>query len=88
MLVYGGYRFPTVNFYYRPPLNKTMESSDNEVSILRYQFSTRSWEELTTYPNMGEVAPGNNSTNNSMSEDLSGVPGQRYGHTAVVHNVS
>ncbi len=87
MLVYGGYRFPASNSYYRLPLNETVTETVEVVSILRYHFATKSWDEVETYPSMNGEAPGNNSTNDSMSEDLPGVPGPRYGHTAVVYNV-
>ncbi len=90
MLVYGGYRFPTQDYYYRAPANETMANDTQEVSILQYHFANKSWEEVKTYPSisMDGDAPSNNSTNGSMSDDQPGVPQPRYGHTAVVYNVS
>ncbi len=89
MLVYGGYRFPTQDYYYRPPAaNETMTNVTREVSILRYRFVTKAWEEVKTYPSMNGDAPSVNSTNGSMIDDKPGVPQPRYGHSAVVYNVS
>ena len=89
MLVYGGYQFPIEEYYYRTQTNQTVSNDvESEVTILRYRFSTRSWDEVATYPSVSGDAPGDSSTNGSMSEDLHTMPQQRYGHTAVVYSVS
>ena len=89
MLVYGGYQFPVEEYYYRTEANQTVsDDAEAEVTILRYRFSTRSWDEVVTYPSVSGDAPSDNSTNGSMSEDLPTMPQQRYGHTAVVYGVS
>lgn len=91
MLIYGGYQFPIADLYYQnkaPPTNETRAEPLEQVSVLRYHFATKSWDELETFASMERNVPVYNSTNDSMEDNQPRVPMARYGHSAIVYNVS
>lgn len=95
MLVYSGYRFSDDAYSYRNT-NKTSNGADNpslaEGEVLRYDLRSGAWESLrtTSAMSMDLVVMGagleGEETNDTMTPPL--LPRPRYGHSAVVYNVS
>lgn len=75
ILIYGGYQFPH-NGYSSFRHDVFYSSGDTSDELLQYHVDSGSWELLIT------------SSNVSSNESTPLIPSPRYGHTAVVYNVS
>ena len=89
VIIYSGYQFPEDGYSsFRPFEQDTVETFDinddddtdtTDVQVLHYLIGSESWDLLMT---------SGGKSNMSSNESIPLVPSPRYGHTAVVYNVS
>ena len=94
MLMYGGYRFPNQSGYYESEEPEPGPLPNHLVGeVWRFYFGSRSWEMVNTsaadYRNLQEEENGSGSGGGNGSVTMiPHLPASRYGHSAVLFNVS